>query len=255
MAEGMRLNRFIATSGHCSRRRADELIEEGRVSVNGQIIIKPGLSIDPEQDRVVVEGKRLRLLQRTVVLLMNKPRGIICTARDEKRRKTVMDLIDIPERVVPVGRLDADSAGALLLTNDGDLLNMLTHPRHHVPKEYIVLTNGDLSEEQLERFARGMKLDGKKTLPCEIERIGRATARPRYKVVLREGRNRQIRRMMSMLGFKVQLLKRRKIGPLELGKLGAGEWRFLEKKEIDLLRSAVQPAEKPVDKSAEKSGK
>lgn len=236
----MRLNRFLATCGLCSRRAADTLIQDGHVRINGTMVTELGTLVDPEKDRVVVRGKRQRLPEKRVVLLMNKPLGVICTAKDEKGRRTVVDLVDLDRRIVPVGRLDAESTGALLLTDDGDLLNLLTHPRHHVPKEYLVLTDRDLTEEQLARFAAGIKLDGRKTLPCEIERVGRPGARPRYRIVLREGRNRQIRRMMGSFGLTVQKLRRRMIGPLSLGKLNGGEWRFLSVKEVDLLRRAAK---------------
>jgi 23S rRNA pseudouridine2605 synthase len=231
----MRLNRYISQSGHCSRRHADELISAGRVKLNGVVVTELGVQIDPERDKVSAEGHPIHAPARQVVLLLNKPRGVLCTVSDPHGRRTVMDLVQLDQKVVPVGRLDADSSGALLLTNDGELMNRLLHPSGHVPKEYIVLTDRELSAEEEERLRGGVRLEGRRTKPCELERIGREGSRPRYRMVLTEGRNRQIRRMMAGLDVKVERLHRRGIAGLSVEDLEPGEWRVLLRKEIDQL--------------------
>ena len=231
----MRLNRFLSQGGHCSRRRADELIQAGQVRVNGQRVTELGTQVE-ESDQVMAEGRRVLPPVRQVVLLLNKPKGVLCTVKDTHGRRTVMDLVTLDLRVVPVGRLDLESSGALLLTNDGDLMHRLLHPSGHVAKEYIVLTDRELSPEETQRLAAGVKLDGRRTKPCVLERIGRPGGRPRYRLVLTEGRNRQIRRMLAGEGVHVERLHRRSIAGLSVESLEPGQWRVLLKKEIDLLR-------------------
>lgn len=235
----------MAFCGHCSRRRADELILAGQVAVNGEVVAELGRQVDPDRDRVHAEGKRLHVPERLVVLLLNKPRGVITTARDPRGRRTVLDLVQLDQRVVPVGRLDQDSSGALLLTNDGELMHRLLHPSGHVPKEYIVLTDRELTTEELVRLRTGVRLEGRRTKPCEIERIGRPGSRPRYRMVLTEGRNRQIRRMLANLDVSVERLHRRGIAGLTVEGLEPGEWRVLLRKEIDTLRRAARPESPP----------
>ena len=236
----MRLNRFLAQGGHCSRRRADELILAGRVRVNGQVVTELGSQV-ADGDQVLAEGRRVLPPARQVVLLLNKPRGVLCTLSDPHGRRTVMELVSLDLRVVPVGRLDGDSSGALLLTNDGELMHRLLHPSGHVPKEYIVLTDRELSEEEQRHLAAGVRLDGRRTKPCELERIGRPGSRPRYRLVLTEGRNRQIRRMLAGIGVQVERLHRRSIAGLSVEGLEPGQWRVLLKKEIDRLRRLAAP--------------
>lgn len=238
--EGVRINLFISRCGAASRREADKAIADGRVKVNGEPVLQPGLKVDPARDRVQFDGKRLELPERTVCVALNKPRGVVTTTRDPQGRRTVVDLVECGRRVSPVGRLDADSNGLLLLTDDGDLSQALQRPESHVTKEYLVLTEGELSPEEMARFAAGLKIEGRQTRPCTIERVGHPKARARYLVTLEEGRNRQIRRMMEELGHRVERLTRRRIGPLTLGSLQPAEWRFLSGKEIDALWKAVK---------------
>lgn len=238
----MRLNRYLAEGGLCSRRKADEWIREGKVKLNGEIVLELGVQVDPGKDRVQVNGKAILPPVRRVVLLLNKPKGVICTVSDTHGRRTVMDLVELDLRVVPVGRLDAESTGALLLTNDGDLMHALLHPSSHVPKEYIVLTDRELTPEEVGKLASGVRLDDGRTKPCEIERIGRPGGRPRYRMVLTEGRNRQIRRMMDFVGAHVERLHRRSLAGLSVEELEPGQWRVLLGKEVDRLRKAVQKA-------------
>ena len=238
----MRLNRFLAEGGLCSRRAADGLIRDGRVKVNGAAVVELGMQVDPDTDVVQVDGRLVKPPARKAVLLLNKPKGVLCTVTDPHGRRTVMDLVEFDLRVVPVGRLDADTTGALLLTNDGDLMNALLHPSGHVPKEYIVLTDRELTEAELGRLAAGVKLEDGRTKPCEIERISRPGNRPRYRLVLTEGRNRQVRRMMEFLGAHVDRLHRRSIAGLSVEDLEPGQWRVLMGKEVDRLRKAAREA-------------
>lgn len=238
----MRLNRFLAEGGLCSRRAADGLIRDGRVKVNGVPVLELGVQVEPDKDVVVVDGRRIQPPARKAVLLLNKPKGVITTATDPHGRRTVLDLVEFDLRVVPVGRLDADTTGALLLTNDGDLVHALLHPSGHVPKEYIVLTDRELTDVELGRLAAGVKLEDGRTKPCQIERIGRPGSRPRYRLVLTEGRNRQVRRMMEFLGAHVERLHRRSIAGLSVEDLEPGQWRVLMGKEVDRLRRLVREA-------------
>jgi len=236
----MRLNRYLAQGGHCSRRRADELILAGQVSINGQVVAELGVQVKVGVDEVRAEGHPVHPQERQVVLLLNKPKGVITTAKDTHGRRTVLDLVQLDQRVVPVGRLDQDSSGALLLTNDGELMHLLLHPSGHVPKEYILLLDRDLSPEEITRLSSGVKLDGRRTKSCELERIGRPGSRPRYRMVLTEGRNRQIRRMLAGIGVTVERLHRRSIAGISVEELEPGEWRLLLRKEVDRLKKAVR---------------
>ena len=250
----MRLNRFLAEGGLCSRRAADGLIRDGRVKVNGVPVVELGVQVEPETDLVQVDGRRVQPPARKAVLLLNKPKGVITTAADTHGRRTVLDLVEFDLRVVPVGRLDADTTGALLLTNDCDLVHALLHPSGHVPKEYIVLTDRELTDVELNRLAAGVKLDDGRTKPCEIERIGRPGSRPRYRLVLTEGRNRQVRRMMEFLGAHVERLHRRSIAGLSVEDLEPGQWRVLMGKEVDRLRRLVREARAAAPQGGEPAG-
>ena len=238
----MRLNRYIAQSGHCSRRKADELIAGGQVLVNGRPVLELGSVVDPTDDRVVVEGKRLKLDTARVYVLLYKPRGVVTTLSDPQGRPTVASLVELGRRVVPVGRLDLESSGALLLTDDGDLCNRLLHPSSQLAKDYLVLLDRALTDAELERFRRGIRVEGKTTLPAEIEAVGRSRKHARYHIVLREGRNRQIRRMMAVLGIKVRRLSRKRFGGIGLEGLEPGQWRFLGQREIEQLRKMASRA-------------
>ncbi len=234
----MRINRYIASSGLCSRRHAEELIRQGRVRLNGEKLGDLGREVGPE-DHVSVDGRAVKPEKRHVYILLNKPRGVLTSMSDPHGRRTVADLVEVPERVVPVGRLDLDSSGALLLTNDGELSNRLLHPSGHVEKEYLLLVDRPLTEPELERFRKGIKLDDRRTAPAEIEAVGRSSKHARYRVVLREGRNRQLRRMMAVLGVKVRRLTRRQFAGLDIRSLEPGQWIFLGQKEVDRMRRSI----------------
>lgn len=241
-----RLQKIIASAGIASRRKAEELIMQGRVSVNGQIVSTPGSKADPEHDHVKVDGKLLLGSQRHVYLLLNKPRGYVTTVSDPEGRPTVMDLIRrTGERIYPVGRLDYGSEGLLLLTNDGELANHLTRAASHVPKTYLVKIAGKPAQEDVDKLRHGIRIGSKpgsrglhavRTAPAQV-RIIREAENPWYEVTLIEGKNRQIRRMFEEIGHHVEKIKRVRYGPLALD-VEAGEFRELTPKEVGMLRRA-----------------
>jgi 23S rRNA pseudouridine2605 synthase len=229
----VRLNAYLARAGVASRRKSDELIKAGRVTVNGE----PGrLNTFVESGDVVeVDGRPVEL-QRLAYVLLNKPRDVVTTARDPQGRPTVVELVDLPTRVVPVGRLDADTTGALVLTNDGVLAHRLAHPRYGVEKVYEVEVEGRPSDEALRRLAEGVELEDGRTAPAGARRLGPS----RLELVLHEGRNRQVRRMCEAVGHPVRRLHRSRYAELTLDGLGPGEWRELTRAEVDGLRSAAR---------------
>jgi len=234
-----RLNKFLARCGVASRRGADELIAAGRVSVNGKRVDEAGVRIDPERDRVEVDGKPVQPERRVFVLMLNKPRGVVSTLKDPHAAETLKPWLErYPERLYPIGRLDRDSEGLLLLTNDGQLANLLTHPRYHLEKEYRVSVEGILSENKARRLHEGVMLGDGMTLPAQVKAIDVSEGRTRFTLVLRAGRNRQIRRICEAVDLRVIRLVRLRVGPLVLSRLRAGEIRELTDKEIHQLRSA-----------------
>lgn len=244
-----RLQKIISRSGIASRRKAEEMIVQGRVSINGEVVRELGSKADMESDHIKVDGKLLRPPSRMIYLALNKPRGYVTTRSDPEGRPTVMDLIKkIKAPVYPVGRLDYNSEGLLLLTNDGDLANRLTSTSSGILKTYLVKVRGQPQEKDIERLRQGILLDGRRTLPAQI-RLMRTTEATRrepsgerssdaaganswYEVIITEGRQNQIRRVFSLIGHPVQKLKRMKIGPITLGGLLAGEFRYLTPAEL-----------------------
>lgn len=236
----VRLQKYMAENGIASRRKSEELIAAGKVRVNGKIAAV-GDKVDPKHDKVTVSGKRVVKVKKNVYIMLHKPRGFITTMHDEMGRKCVAELIqDVPERVYPVGRLDRESEGLLLLTNDGEFANALTHPSRHVPKTYRVTVRPDVTKEQLAAFETGIEIDGRPTLPAEVRVLDKQEGRAVLEVVIYEGRNRQIRKMCEALGLEVARLKRTKIGSLKLGMLKQGEYRYLSEDEIHGLLVAAQ---------------
>ncbi|MFC1812899.1 pseudouridine synthase [Thermodesulfobacteriota bacterium] len=226
----MRLQKYLSTAGICSRRQGEEYIQDGRVKVNGITVTQLGTKVDPETDRVEVDGKSIGLLQDTVYIALNKPKGYV-TSCSHPGEKIVMDLVDIPERIYPIGRLDKDSTGLLLLTNDGSLHHRLSHPSFDHEKEYDVTVSKAIPDGALRRIATGMPLMGSKTRPAEIKRI----SSKRFRITLKEGKNRQIRRMVRKVGSQVTRLKRIRISNIKLGRLTEGTWRYLAEKEQKTL--------------------
>ncbi len=245
MKELIRLQKFFTDCGVLSRRAAEEEIAQGNVTVNG-VPAHIGDKIDPESDVVEYRGKRLCKSTHAapVYLMLNKPRGIVSTAKDEKGRTTVLDLLHgVPTRVYPIGRLDMDSEGLLLLTNDGELTCRLTHPRHEIPKIYHVTVSPAPTKEQLRQLAAPMELDGYRLLPVGVRPLSEST----LEMTLYEGRNRQIRRMCEKVQLKVTQLRRIAIGELRLGTLPVGKWRALTPQEVAYL-SGCQPTAKNIKK-------
>ena len=231
-----RLQKLLSAAGVCSRRAAETYITAGRVTVNG-VPAELGQRADPDRDDIRVDGKPLSGKEELVYLLLNKPRGYVTTLSDEKGRKTVADLVrDCPARVWPVGRLDMDSEGLLLLTDDGELTNTLIHPRHEVEKEYLVWVTG-FTQEGFLRLAQPMTLDGQALRPAQVRRIRQEGERTVLSVVIHEGKNRQVRRMCAFCGMTVRRLKRVREGKLGLDRtLKPGQWRPLTAEEMEQLK-------------------
>lgn len=241
MLEKIRLQKYLAERGVASRRKAEEMILAGRVTVDGRKA-RLGDSIGPQTQIVAVDGARVEeAKERRVYLLLHKPRGYVTTMADRHARHSVAALVaGRPERLFPVGRLDKESEGLLLMTNDGELANALTHPSRHIAKVYRVTVRGSVGEEALDQFSKGMVLDGSMTQPVLTRVLSAEPARTVLELVLREGRNRQIRRMCEAAGLEVARLKRVAMGPLKLGLLAPGQWRELTAEEIKRLKAAVQ---------------
>ena len=237
----MRLNKFLAQAGIASRRGADKLICEGRVSVNGRQVEDLGLKIDAEKDIVEVDGRRVKRIESPSYIMLNKPPGIIVSLKDNFGRPTVMDLLpSLKKRVFPVGRLDYNSQGLLLLTNDGQLAYRLTHPRFKIKKVYLVRIRGELEPKKISRLEKGIILDGKKTAPARIKIIKSTSKGVYLSIEIYEGRKREIRKMLEAVGCSVVYLQRIKFGPLNLGNLKKGQWRYLTSREISLLKKLTK---------------
>lgn len=232
--EGERLQKILAAAGVASRRRAEELIVAGRVTVNGKVVTELGTRVGPA-DRIAVDGVPVTRKRRDTYILLNKPPGVLSTARDERGRPTVVDLVKTSERVYPVGRLDLLSEGLILLTNNGELAYRLLHPKHEVPREYLVWVHPQPSGVQLDQLRHGVEIDGWRTGPAEVGRGPNGALR----VVIHEGRKRQIRLMCQAVGLTVDRLVRVRMGPLTLGHLKPGEWRELRPTEIQALLKSV----------------
>ncbi|MEA2125632.1 MAG: rRNA synthase [Solirubrobacteraceae bacterium] len=232
----MRLGKYLAHAGVASRRGAEELVFAGRVSVGGQVVRDPARDVD-DTSGVAVDGAPLEGGKRhRLVYAVNKPLGVVSTAHDPHGRPTVVDLVGSEERLYPVGRLDIDTSGLILLTNDGELANQLTHPRYGVTKLYVVtVTNGPVSRARLDRMAAGIQLDDGPTAPARVKKI----APDRFELELREGRKRQVRRMTEAIGYHVRSLERVQLGPLRLDRLAEGGHRRLKQQEIEALRAAA----------------
>ena len=239
----IRLQKHLSECGIASRRKAEELIEQGKVKINGHIACL-GAKVDPKRDKVTVRGKAVVPVNEKIYIMLNKPRGYITTMRDELGRKNVSELTaDAGARLFPVGRLDRDSEGLLIMTNDGDFANKLTHPSSHVNKTYRVTVRGNADEEQILKMEEGILLDGKKTLPCDCFVAERKTDRTVLIFIIHEGRNRQIRRMCEAVGLEVMRLKRTEIAGVKLGMLPQGKWRPLNEREMRRLTGVSQKSE------------
>jgi 23S rRNA pseudouridine2605 synthase len=238
-----RLQKIISAAGVASRRTAETLIAQGRVSVNGRTVTEPGTKADPQADDIRVDGRRVKLPSRVRYILLNKPRGYITTRSDPQQRPTVLDLLEkggVRDYVYPVGRLDYDSEGLLLLTSDGDLAARLTHPRHEVEREYDVQVRGVPDDHDLERLQRGVVIDGRRTAPAQVKvrKAFEKAGGPQsiLSLTIREGRNRQVRKMCDAIGHPVMRLRRVRIGPITDTRLKPGEFRDLTPAEVAALK-------------------
>lgn len=229
----MRLQKFLAHAGVCSRRRGEAYILEGRVRVNREVILSLGTKVDPEADLVEVDGKKIILAddRKKIYIALNKPRGVVSSCSHPGER-VVVDLIDIKDRVYPVGRLDKDSLGLLLLTDDGTLHNRLSHPSFDHEKEYVVETTAPITDQALDQMAEGIFLDARLTRKARVKRLSDNS----FNIVLKQGLNRQIRRMVTAVGNRVKMLKRVRMGNVRLGDLGVGKWRYLTESEVRELK-------------------
>ncbi|MCR5653165.1 MAG: rRNA pseudouridine synthase [Ruminococcus sp.] len=235
----VRLQKFMADCGVASRRKSEELISNGAVKVNGRTA-QIGDKVNPAADKVYVHNKRVVLKRKggKRYIMLNKPRGFVTTMKDERGRKCVADLVkDIPERVYPVGRLDKDSEGLLIMTNDGEFSNQVMHPKQQVNKVYHVTVRPDLTPEQAKKMSNGIVIEGRKTAPCEVRVMSRQEDRTNIEMVLHEGRNREIRKMCEYFDLEVLRLRRISIGSVKMGKLKKGMWRDLTEAEIRKLTS------------------
>ncbi|RCW61135.1 MULTISPECIES: pseudouridine synthase [Halanaerobium] len=234
-----RLQKVMAHAGVASRRKSEEIIAAGRVKVNGQTVTEMGFKVDPEQDEIVVDGELISEEKKRYILL-NKPEGYITTVSDPEGRPTVMDLIpDLKQRLYPAGRLDYDSSGLLIMTNDGDLTYKLTHPKKEVDKKYRVLVQGEMKEEDFKKFENGMIIDGQKTAPAKISNVNQKKDQTEFDIIIHEGRNRQVRRMAKIAGFPVVSLQRISFAFLTLNGVKEGEFRYLNDREVTKLKNML----------------
>lgn len=236
----VRLQKFMADNGIASRRKCEEMIEQGLVKVNGEIA-HIGDKVNPKKDKVSVRGRKISVQDNMKYIVLHKPRGYITTMQDEQGRKCVAELVqDVGVRIYPVGRLDRESEGMLLMTNDGAFSNAMTHPTRHVPKTYRVTIRPTITDEQIAAFQDGIEIDGRMTAPANIRVIDKSEGRVVVEVILYEGRNRQIRRMFDELGIEVARLKRTAVGSIKLGMLPQGKWRELNEEEVRKLMLAAE---------------
>lgn len=231
----MRLNKFLSNSGVASRRKCDELIKEGKVFVNGKQVKELGTVVNEKKDKVTVEGKVISLPSSFVYIKLNKPKGYACSASDEKGRKTIYDLIDCDERLFSIGRLDYDTEGLIILTNDGDFANKVAHPKYNIEKEYRVTIEGDIKESELAVMRKGVVIDGERMPSARVEKLSQDNKYTKLSVVIDEGQNRQVRRMFEAIGKSIRLLKRVRIGQVRLGGLSRGDYKDLTEEELNLL--------------------
>jgi 23S rRNA pseudouridine2605 synthase len=254
MSEGSkeRLQKVMAHAGVASRRKSEDLIVQGRVTVNGSKVTELGTKVDPGRDDIRVDGQRIKIASSNTYIMLNKPRGILSTMEDDRDRPDLSDLLSVPARLYPVGRLDSDSQGLILLTDDGELANLLTHPRYKHEKEYKVLVNGAVAEKTRLTWERGVILEGIPTAPARVDILRKDRHSTVLRIVMREGRKRQIRSVAAILGHPVRDLIRVRLGPLQLGTLSDGKWRYLTPGEINTLEAIKRTARKAQKR---KSGK
>ena len=232
-----RLQKYMARCGIASRRKCEEIILEGKIKVNGVIVTELGTKVTPKKDTIIYNGKKLEIENNFVYILLNKPIGYVTTAKDQFNRDTVLDLIKIKQRIVPVGRLDMYTSGALLLTNDGQFVYKITHPKHEIEKTYNATVSGIVTNKDIEKLQQGVQIENYKTKPAKakILKIDKEKNISRIQIIIHEGKNRQVRKMCEAIGKKVVALHRSKIGSIEVKDLELGKWRYLTTKEVQSL--------------------
>ncbi len=233
-----RLQKYIASCGVTSRRKAEELIVNGNVMVNDVVVTELGIKVDTEKDIIKVNNKTIHKEKRNIYIKLYKPEGYVTTVKDQFGRKCVIDLVDIKERIYPIGRLDYDTSGLLLLTNDGDLANKLMHPKYHIYKTYIAEVEGLINQNSIENLKKGVIIDDYKTAPAKVTLISNTKTSSIVQISIHEGKNRQVRKMFESVGYPVIKLKRISFGMVTLEALKLGEWSFLSDKEINFLKNS-----------------
>lgn len=235
----IRIDKFIANNGYVARRDVDVFLKTHVVTLDGERIFEPGIRFDPKIQKLLIDNKKIRQPEKMYIAL-NKPVGILSTASDERGRKTVLDFVETKERLFPVGRLDKDTTGLILLTNDGELMNKLIHPRYHIPKTYELTIQGMVSKTKQDAFRNGVILEDGKTQPAQITKVKTEHGQTTITLILFEGKKRQIRRMCEVLNIPLLYLNRIAIGPITLGKLALGEFRNLTTEEIEKLKNVTK---------------
>ena len=237
--EPIRLQKFLASNGIASRRKCEELILQGKIKVNGKLVTELWTKINPETDEVICQGKKIEnRSQDFVYILLNKPIGVVTTAKDQFQRESVLDLVKVPQRIVPVGRLDMYTSGALILTNDGDFVYQVTHPKHEITKTYNATVVGIVKQEEIEKLRKGVEIEDYRTRPAKVKilKIEQEKNITRLEITIHEGKNRQVRKMCEAIEKKVIALHRSKIGEINVKDLKLGTWRYLKKFEIEKLK-------------------
>lgn len=232
----MRLQKFMAHAGAASRRKSEEYILEGKVKVNDTVVTDMGFQVDEFKDRVYLDGKRLKLIREHIYVLLNKPMGVVSTSSDEKDRQTVVDLIDTDARLYPIGRLDIDTTGIIILTDDGEITNKLTHPKHAIDKVYIATIEGRPNKLELDLLRKGIRVGSEKYAPAKVRILKNFESDCIVEVIIHEGKNHQVKKMFEKINHPVKKLKRVAIGEIQLGDLDLGNYRFLTEEEIKYLK-------------------
>lgn len=239
MEDQLRLQKYLAEAGIASRRKCEEYILQGRVKVNNKIVTELGTKVNPEVDKVFFDGKEIQSVQENVYILLNKPIGYVTTVKDQFNRDSILDLVKVKQRVVPVGRLDMYTSGALLLSNDGEFVYKITHPKHEIDKTYTVTLKGIVTAEEVVSLEKGVNIGDYITKPAKVKilKIDKEKNISRLEITIHEGKNRQVRKMCEAVGKKVQALHRTKIGNISVKDLKLGQWRYLSEKEVkELIR-------------------
>lgn len=238
--EEIRLQKYIADCGIASRRKAEELIKHGKIKINGQIVTELGTKINPQKDVVLYNDKQIQNDNKYVYILLNKPIGYVTTVKDQFNRESVLDLVKVKERIVPVGRLDMYTSGALILTNDGDFVYQVTHPKHEIDKTYTVTIKGKVTDEAIQKLRDGVEIEDREiyiTKPAKVKilKIDGEKNQSRLEITIHEGKNRQVRKMCEAIGYKVLALHRSKIAGIDVKDLPLGKWRYLTEKEVEKI--------------------